>query len=107
RGISHGEVALTFDDGPWPVQTKQVVDILERFHAPATFFMVGNLVERYPGIVQMVAKAGMRIGDHSWDHPVDPALADLSRERVAEEISKTADALASLGVVSRLFRPPG
>ena len=107
RGISHGEVALTFDDGPWPVQTKQVVDILERFHAPASFFMVGNLVERYPGIVRMVAKAGMRIGDHSWDHPVDPALADLSRERVAEEIAKTADALASLGVVSRLFRPPG
>ena len=107
RGISHGEVALTFDDGPWPVQTKQVVDILERFHAPASFFMVGNLVERYPGIVRMVAEAGMRIGDHSWDHPVDPALADLSRERVAEEISKTADALASLGVASRLFRPPG
>ena len=107
RGISHGEVALTFDDGPWPVQTKQVVDILERFHVPASFFMVGNLVERYPGIVQMVAHAGMRIGDHSWDHPVDPALADLSRQRVAEEISKTADALASLGVVPRLFRPPG
>ena len=107
RGIAPGEVALTFDDGPWPVQTKQVVDILERFHAPASFFMVGNLVERYPGIVQMVAHAGMRIGDHSWDHPVDPALADLSRQRVAEEISKTADALASLGVVPRLFRPPG
>ena len=107
RGISHGEVALTFDDGPWPVQTKQVVDILERFHVPASFFMVGDLVERYPGIVRMVAKAGMRIGDHSWDHPVTPALADLSRERVAEEIGKTADALASLGVVPRLFRPPG
>ena len=107
RGISHREVALTFDDGPWPVQTKQVVDILERFHVPASFFMVGDLVERYPGIVRMVADAGMRIGDHSWDHPVAPALADLSRERVAEEIGKTADALASLGVVPRLFRPPG
>ncbi len=55
----------------------------------------------------MVARAGMRIGDHSWDHPVAPPLADLSRERVAEEIGKTADALASLGVISRLFRPPG
>jgi peptidoglycan/xylan/chitin deacetylase (PgdA/CDA1 family) len=107
RGISHGEVALTFDDGPWPVQTKQVVDILERFGVPATFFMIGDLVERYPGIVRMVAKAGMRIGDHSWDHPVTPGLADLSRERVAEEIGRTADALAALGVVPRLFRPPG
>ena len=107
RGISHGQVALTFDDGPWPVQTRQVVDILERFHVPASFFMVGYLVERYPGIVRMVADAGMRIGDHSWDHPIDPALADLSPERVAEEIGMTADALASLGVVPRLFRPPG
>lgn len=107
RGISHGEVALTFDDGPWPVQTKQVVDILERFHVPASFFMVGYLVDRYPAIVRMVAKAGLRIGDHSWDHPVTPALAELSEERLAEEIGKTADALASLGVVATLFRPPG
>ncbi|MGZ5212242.1 MAG: polysaccharide deacetylase family protein [Actinomycetota bacterium] len=107
HGVSRAEVALTFDDGPWPVQTKQVVDILERFHVPASFFMVGYLVERYPAIVRMVEGAGMRIGDHSWDHPVDPALADLTRERVAEEIGKTADALASLGVVPRLFRPPG
>jgi peptidoglycan/xylan/chitin deacetylase (PgdA/CDA1 family) len=107
RGISRGEVALTFDDGPWPIQTKQIVDILERFHVPASFFMVGNLVERYPGIVRMVAKAGMRIGDHSWDHPIDPALADLTPERVAEEIGRGADALRSVGIVSRLFRPPG
>lgn len=107
RGVSRGEVALTFDDGPWPVQTKQVVDILERLHVPATFFMVGYLVERYPGIVRMVADAGMRIGDHSWDHPVDPPFADLTRGRVAEEIGRTADALASLGIGARLFRPPG
>jgi peptidoglycan/xylan/chitin deacetylase (PgdA/CDA1 family)/sulfur carrier protein ThiS len=107
RGISHGEVALTFDDGPWPRQTKHVVDILQRLHVRATFFMVGYLVDRYPGIVKMVAKAGMRIGDHSWDHPVDPAFADLTREHVADEIGRTADALASVGVVSRLFRPPG
>jgi peptidoglycan/xylan/chitin deacetylase (PgdA/CDA1 family) len=107
RGISHGEVALTFDDGPWPVQTRQVVDILERFHVLASFFMVGYLVERNPGIARMVARAGMRIGDHSWDHPVDPAFADLTRELVAEEIGRTAEALASVGVVSRLFRPPG
>jgi peptidoglycan/xylan/chitin deacetylase (PgdA/CDA1 family)/sulfur carrier protein ThiS len=107
RGVSHGEVALTFDDGPWPVQTKRVVNILERFHVTASFFMVGYLVERYPGIARMVARAGMRIGDHSWDHPVDPALADLTQEHVAEEIGKAAEALGSVGVVSRLFRPPG
>ena len=106
RGVSHGDVALTFDDGPWPGQTKQVVHILERLHVPGTFFMVGYLVQRYPGIVRMVRHAGMRIGDHSWDHPVDPPLADLTRERVAEEIGKAAHALSALGVAPRLFRPP-
>ncbi len=107
RGVSHGDVALTFDDGPWPGQTKQVVHILERLHVPGTFFMVGYLVQRYPGIVRMVQHAGMRIGDHSWDHPVDPPLADLTRERVADEIGKAAHALDALGVAPRLFRPPG
>ncbi|MEP6973000.1 MAG: polysaccharide deacetylase family protein [Actinomycetota bacterium] len=106
-GVAHGDVGLTFDDGPWPVQTGQVVRILKRLHVPATFFMVGYLVERYPGIVRMVAKAGMRIGDHSWDHPVDPPLADLTPQRVTEEIGKAADVLASLGVGPMLFRPPG
>lgn len=106
-GVAHGEVALTFDDGPWPVQTRQVVRILKRLHVPATFFMVGYLIERYPGIVRMVASAGMRIGDHSWDHPVDPPLADLTPQRVGDEVGRTADALASLGVGPTLFRPPG
>lgn len=106
-GVAHGEVALTFDDGPWPVQTGHVVRILHRLHVSATFFMVGYLVDRYPGIVRMVANAGMRIGDHSWDHPVDPPLADLTPQRVADEIGRTADALASLGVNPTLFRPPG
>jgi peptidoglycan/xylan/chitin deacetylase (PgdA/CDA1 family)/sulfur carrier protein ThiS len=107
RGVSHGQVALTFDDGPWPAQTRQVVHILGRMHVPATFFMVGYLVERYPGIVRLVRDAGMRIGDHSWDHPVDPPLADLTPAQVAEEIGKTADALAALGLEATMFRPPG
>ena len=106
-GVAHGEVALTFDDGPWPVQTGQIVRILERLHVQATFFMVGYLVERYPGIVRMVANADMRIGDHSWDHPVDPPLADLTPQRVADEIGRAADALTALGVDPKLFRPPG
>ncbi len=106
-GVVRGQVALTFDDGPWPEQTRQVVRILHRFHVPATFFMVGYLVDRYPGIVRMVSRAGMRVGDHSWDHPIDPPLDALSGPRVAEEIGRTRDALAAVGVRSHLFRPPG
>lgn len=107
RGVTKREVALTFDDGPWPVQTRQVVRILRRFRVPATFFMVGYLVDRYPGIVRRVVRAGMRIGDHSWDHPIDPPLVDLSPARVSDEIGRARDALEALAIRTRLFRPPG
>ena len=69
RGLARPEVALTFDDGPWPVQTRRVLQVLRRIHVQATFFMVGYLTERYPDIVQRVERAGMTIGTHSWDHP--------------------------------------
>jgi peptidoglycan/xylan/chitin deacetylase (PgdA/CDA1 family) len=102
-----GKVALTFDDGPWPVQTKQVLKVLHHFHAKATFFMIGNLVERYPGIVQDVRHAGMPIGDHSWSHPLDPPFAKLPPHRLTTEIVDTADALRHAGDKPYLFRPPG
>jgi peptidoglycan/xylan/chitin deacetylase (PgdA/CDA1 family) len=102
-----GEVALTFDDGPWPVQTRQVLKILHRYHAKATFFMVGNLVERYPGILRDVQHAGMPIGDHSWSHPIEPPFNELPPHRLATEIADTADLLRRKGVTPYLFRPPG
>ena len=101
-------VALTFDDGPWPVQTRQVLKVLHRYHAKATFFMIGNLVERYPDIAQDVHKAGMPIGDHSWSHPLDPTFAALPAHRLSTEIVQTADQLhTTTGVQPYLFRPPG
>jgi len=107
KGFAPRKVALSFDDGPWPVQTKQVLSILHRMHAPATFFMVGYLVERYPEIVRAVREAGMQIGDHSWDHPINPPLADLSEAGITDEIGKARLALRAAGVKPALFRPPG
>ncbi len=101
------QVALTFDDGPWPVQTRQVLKVLHRYHAPATFFMVGNLVERYPGIVHDVEAAGMPIGDHSWSHPLDPPFAKLPPHRLTSEVIDTAVELRNAGAEPYLFRPPG
>jgi peptidoglycan/xylan/chitin deacetylase (PgdA/CDA1 family) len=101
------QVALTFDDGPWPVQTRRVLKILRRYHAKATFFMVGSLADRYPGIVSDVARAGMPIGDHSWSHPLVPPFADLPPNRLATEVVDTADELRGDGVQPYLFRPPG
>jgi peptidoglycan/xylan/chitin deacetylase (PgdA/CDA1 family) len=107
KGHVPGEVALTFDDGPWPVQTRQVLKILHRYHVRATFFMVGNLVERYPGIVRDVQRAGMPIGDHSWSHPIEPPFNELPPHRLATEITDTADLLRRKGADPYLFRPPG
>jgi peptidoglycan/xylan/chitin deacetylase (PgdA/CDA1 family)/sulfur carrier protein ThiS len=111
RPIGHatppGEVALSFDDGPWPVSTLQVLKILKHYDVPATFCMVGYEVQRYPSIAQAVQQAGMTICNHSWDHPLDPPLADLTPQHLHDELSRTNDQLATLGIQPTLFRPPG
>jgi peptidoglycan/xylan/chitin deacetylase (PgdA/CDA1 family) len=101
------EVALSFDDGPWPVQTERVLQILKRFHVKATFFMIGEQVTQYPTIVHEVADAGMTIGNHTWDHPTNPGLDSLAPHHVETEISQTNAALEQVGVHPSLMRPPG
>jgi peptidoglycan/xylan/chitin deacetylase (PgdA/CDA1 family) len=61
--------ALTFDDGPDPLYTPRVLEILQKHRAQATFFMVGQTALRHPDLVQLVARGGHAIGNHSWDHP--------------------------------------
>lgn len=94
--------ALTFDDGPHPDYTPLLLDILERYGAHATFFMVGEAVCKYPELVRRVAEAGHAIGNHSWDHQPLPLLK--RRERRAQ-IQACARAIARYGGL-RLFRPP-
>jgi peptidoglycan/xylan/chitin deacetylase (PgdA/CDA1 family) len=94
-------VALTFDDGPDPEYTPRLLDILERHHARATFFMVGKNAESYPELVQRVAQSGHAIGNHSWDHPSFPLISGLKRRA---QIRACARAIAPYG--KRLFRPP-
>ena len=94
-------VALTFDDGPDPEYTLRLLEILEKYHARATFFMTGEAAEAHPQIVQRVARGGHAIGNHSWDHPSFPSIS--GRERRAQ-IRACAQALAPYG--SNLFRPP-
>ncbi len=102
------EVALTFDDGPWPKYTREIVRVLRRYHATASFFMIGRNVARWPRIAQDVVQAGMVVGNHSWDHPLTPPFSDLIPNRLQMELSLTNQALASVGVQDPyLFRPPG
>ncbi len=100
-------VALTFDDGPWPGTTSNVLAVLRKYKAKATFFLVGYLAKRYPELVQAERDAGMAIGDHSYDHPLVPPFAAQPLDKVRAEIGLTKDALAAMGVGTTLFRPPG
>ncbi len=96
--------ALTFDDGPSPLWTPQILDVLDRHQVKATFFMVGKAVEKYPDLVREVARRGHSVGSHSWSHPYMPLL---DPEALTTEIDRTSDALeAVLGTRPRLFRPP-
>jgi peptidoglycan/xylan/chitin deacetylase (PgdA/CDA1 family) len=100
-------VALTFDDGPWPGSTRAILRILVRKHAPATFFLIGEQVHDHAALVQAELADGMEVGDHSWDHPLDPPLADLRTARIHDEIAFTHTVEASRGAEVTAFRPPG
>jgi peptidoglycan/xylan/chitin deacetylase (PgdA/CDA1 family) len=99
------EVALTFDDGPWPDSTEQILATLKKYKVKATFFVVGNVAEKRPELVKKEMGAGMEVENHSWSHPT--SFADLPAKRIRQEIRECRDYLKGLGVTSRLFRPPG
>ena len=98
-------IALTFDDGPHPVYTLQLLDILRRTHTPATFFLVGEQVEKYPGLVQLEVAEGNEVADHTYDHI---NLTVVPPELVAYEVQRCNAALQkATGAPVRFFRPPG
>jgi len=86
---------LTFDDGPQLVYTPQVLRVLAKHHAKATFFVLGREVAAHPELVETTRNLGHRIGNHTWDHP---HLTKLSDARLRQEIAT--------GVESKCFRPP-
>jgi peptidoglycan-N-acetylglucosamine deacetylase len=98
-------VALTFDDGPWPRTTEQILSVLARMRAPATFFVVGRQVERHPALVRRQLAAGMAVGTHSFGHP--PSFDRLPAAGVRGEIVDGLRTLGPLGVRPVGFRPPG
>jgi peptidoglycan/xylan/chitin deacetylase (PgdA/CDA1 family) len=98
-------VALTFDDGPWPHTTQQMLTILSQRQAPATFFVVGRQVERYPELVHREVAAGMAIGSHSYRHP--QPFDRLPVARIRDEITQGRRTLVPLGIHPVGFRPPG
>lgn len=102
--IARDAIALTFDDGPWPRTTDQVLDILAEEDIKATFFWVGQAIKDNPKIAQRVVNEGHSIANHTWNHryhTVGPAEA-------AQEIGTTAQIMQEVtGASTKLFRPPG
>jgi peptidoglycan-N-acetylglucosamine deacetylase len=97
-------MALTFDDGPNPAVTPQLLDLLARYKAKATFFLIGRHVRAFPAIAKEIAARGHAIGNHTESHP---SLALLSSARVTEELDRCDEAiLGSAEVKPRWIRPP-
>jgi peptidoglycan/xylan/chitin deacetylase (PgdA/CDA1 family) len=107
-----GEVALTFDDGPDPVVTPQVLDRLAERGARATFFLVGRRAATHPEIAAEIVRRGHRVENHTWSHPNSFALYPwqaLVREvRQAQEVLADLSGSAGSGekTAPRLFRAP-
>lgn len=97
-------VALTFDDGPYPPYTQQVLNVLKENGVPATFFVVGKNVERYPELVKRIVDEGHQLGNHTYSHP---DLLKLDRGQIAAEVDKTQRLLFEItGRVPDIMRPP-
>jgi len=97
-------VALTFDDGPEPSYTRQVLEVLDRNRVKATFFMVGEAIEEHPEIAKVVYANGHELGNHSYSHAW---LVFKSPDFVRSEIDKTDSLLRNVGVMGAIhFRSP-
>lgn len=100
----HKAIALTFDDGPWPTTTTQILDILKKNNIKATFFWVGRYLQTYPELGKQVAASGHAIGNHTWNHQ----YIKYNEEGAAREIDRTSSLIEELtGVKTSMFRPPG
>ena len=99
-----GYVGLTFDDGPTPGNTTNLLNALTSNGLRATMFNEGQNAQPNPSLVLAEKSAGMWIGNHTWDHP---HMTQLSTADMTSEISRTQDAIQQItGTAPVLFRPP-
>ena len=99
-----GTVALTFDDGPNPIYTPQVLRILKKYHVKATFFVMGWAAQKYPNLIHDIIADGNAVANHSWSHP---KLTQISQQRLYEEVVRSRNAIAkAVGKPPVCLRPP-
>ena len=99
-----GKIALTFDDGPHPRYTKEILSILEEYHVTATFFIIGVNAKNYPADLQRIIDSGCEIGNHTYSHL---PIKKLSERELQKEILQCEETIYQLcGLRPRVFRPP-
>ncbi|MEP6901354.1 MAG: polysaccharide deacetylase family protein [Actinomycetota bacterium] len=100
---NNNSVALTFDDGPSP-DTEKLLDVLRAAKVKATFFLLGENVEKYPEIARRIAAEGHEIGNHSFSHPI---FLFCTASKTRSELAKTQEIIKKVtGVKPKLMRPP-
>ncbi len=99
-----GHVALTFDDGPDPGSTPEFLKVLAERDVRATFFMLGSMVTKAPGLAAEIAGAGHEVGVHGFDHRYLPARTPMATR---SDLTRATELIADVtGTMPRLFRPP-
>ncbi|EOQ15623.1 hypothetical protein KQ3_05074 [Bacillus cereus B5-2] len=98
-------VALTFDDGPHPIFTPQILDILAKYNTKATFFVAGNKVKRFPAILIREVKEGHEIANHTYNHIYDK---NMTAAKLTSELNRTDEVIKQItGYKPTLYRPVG
>ena len=105
RGKPEGrQVALTFDDGPSPLSTPILLDLLSRHKLQATFYVVGEKAAEHPDLIAAILARGHSIGNHSLRH--DPLLMLRTAKTLQKDIHATQEILKNQGIRPLVFRPP-
>lgn len=101
---SPNKVSLTFDDGPSPLTTPELLAILQSKNVKATFFILGKNAQTYPELLQQISLAGHEIGNHGYSHA---RLARLSDDDIEAELLRTDAIIVNItGQKARFVRPP-
>ncbi|MGF7047454.1 polysaccharide deacetylase family sporulation protein PdaB [Paenibacillus sp. DS2015] len=104
RGERIKQIALTFDDAPDSRFTAQVLDVLDKHHVKATFFVIGERAKKHPELVARMNREGHSIGNHSYNHP---QFSKISFDSFQDQILKTEQIIHQIvGYSPRLIRPP-
>ena len=101
----NNQIALTFDDGPHPKYTYEILDVLERYNIKATFFVIGVNAQNYKDALRAISSRGHEIGNHTFSHK---CIKDKSAQEISDDIRRCKNIIYSICEKNTVvFRPPG